>query len=203
MQRIDISRKLRALLATTTLAIGIAVAPLPLVPAAEANDEMLPDLTVQIMPDHFDAKYQPGAAVGIRFEITNNGWTATYPYVNMLIPKAFTNVSVAPNGMGTCAVKPPTASIPGHYITCEAIQGIVNGEFPGILPPWQPRDIRVSAAAPRDPGQYNITAGIGDLEGKEKATHNNNAAQMVIVTAPVVEIIQKPSRGTCVLIRSC
>jgi hypothetical protein len=198
VRRLAISKKVRAALAATAIAIGVAVAPVPGVPPAEANDAMLPDLSVSVAgSDAVDApggimKYPPGHPTELEFVMRNAGWTATYPYLNLLIPQKFTNVRVRDNGADTCVVKAPTAAIPGHYINCQAIDGIVNGEFPGILSRRNPRNIRVYATTPADAGQYAITAGIGTT--KHPGSKTGNLAQMVIVESPLAaEVQQRPT----------
>ena len=196
MRRLDISKRARTLVATAALAtaIGLGVVPIPGMPAAEANAGTLPDLTVSIALDHANKVYRPGEAVLFEFQLRNIGWSGTFPYVNMLIPSAFTGVKAGQYNVDACTVKPPTASIEGHYINCQAPEGVVDGAFVGLLGKKSPRSIYVLGNAPMQEGRYVIKAGIGGKN--EQATQNNNAAEYLTVAAPPNRF--RPGPNACV-----
>jgi hypothetical protein len=109
----------QALLAATALTVGVAVAAISNGSVAAADD-MAPDLSIAIKMDHANHTYRPGEQVIFEFVLQNHGATPTHPFVNILIPAKFTEVAIGNYVLDHCVVKPPTPSIPGHYINCEA-----------------------------------------------------------------------------------
>ncbi|MGE3268555.1 MAG: hypothetical protein AB7P40_07395 [Chloroflexota bacterium] len=197
MRQISLRNWLRPLLVAALLATGIGLTPSMGIPAASANDEMLPDLNVTISSTSGNDKpHVAGQDVSFLFSVTNAGWTATYPYVTMLIPEGFTNVRVLAAADGiTCAIKPPTSAIPGHLIDCTSVTGIVNGEFPGILAHQHRKGIIIGATAPARAGKYHVTAGVGDMEKKEIRREDNNASVYISVISAGAAAVEHPRAG--------
>jgi hypothetical protein len=224
MRQLHLLNRFRPLLAAMLLATGVGLAPGPAVPAASANDEMLPDLNVTISSTAgIDKPHVAGQDVSLVFTVTNTGWTATYPYVTMLIPEGFTDVHVRAAADGfTCVIKPPTSAIPGHLVDCTSVNGIVNGEFPGILGHDMRKGIIIGATVPAQARKYHVTAGVGDMEKKEIRRENNNASAYITVISAGAAAVEhprpvdavpgptpppvvkgKPREGTCVTKKQC
>jgi hypothetical protein len=189
------------------LAVGLLAGALLHGSVSLAHAEGAVDLGLTLTLD--PTSTNPGNDVVIEAFATHKGAETDGAWVEVYLPRRFSNVRVTSNGGFTCTISEDSAGTV-WIVRCGKSSIAPGGQWFDVL--------QIGASAPSAAGSYTVSGKIYPMNADESNAADNHpsvALQVVnlieplprhplpITVAPEPVSVPKPSRGACVLLHNC